>query len=581
MRKLIILMLLLAGCTAEPDAHKAAAGMTAFTVSLKTADTRASTINVDKTSWEDRVDQLRMVMFGDKGAVLFNRSLSFPNGFNKPSAPVRMPTGTYDILFVTNETVGGSDFAAALRALKQESELTTNTAYANLPYDPDFTPDGTTEQGRFVMSALYHNVALTDVFTLDAPRQLHGPILVRALTKVHVVFRKKEAGGSVPADRIGDVQLLNVAANYTAPALNDIYAGNIVNTKKISTANFDYSRDSLGAVTFYIPELLRAEPSDQSTILSMGGHFYPLVCDDTFGNMASMGRPTAGLSKASVVRNYEYDITVRVNSVGGVEIETSVVPWNKSSYNFVFQAPGRPLALPPLTVPPGGGSVIFPTPCGGSIEMKTLSEALTGGLQGAYNDQVIWWDPTISGPRIQKGSPPFYCEQKYGSGWRLINSCELMAYLSMFDQAYRMWQSNTWQGENSGLPYYSANMRKRAQDFLGKITGYDMSAWSPSDLLVDSFGAEKLNIIDQYITPGDVMPTRNEYPVWPYPSPPSADTADSPWYPMETVNQIRGYWYAGYLNYSDPANYDKILYEKFTKYSFSSTFSRCVRNASR
>ncbi|GAB6011197.1 DUF3575 domain-containing protein [Viscerimonas tarda] len=32
------------------------------------------------------------------------------------------------------------------------------------------------------------------------------------------------------------------------------------------------------------------------------------------------------------------------------------------------------------------------------------------------------------------------------------------------------------------------------------------------------------------------------------------------------------------LNYSDPANYDKVLYQQFQRYNFSSTVSRCVRS---
>ncbi|MBF0647968.1 hypothetical protein IR083_03960, partial [Dysgonomonas sp. GY75] len=185
----------------------------------------------------------------------------------------------------------------------------------------------------------------------------------------------------------------------------------------------------------------------------------------------------------------------------------------------------------------------------------------------------------IQGPNIIKGQPPYYCEKKYGPGWRLINSCEMMSFLALFDQTYKIWQSNTWLGIDYSLPFYSMALRQQAQDLLGKLTGTDMSKYLLTDTQGgDSFGSEKLGIIDDFFTPGDIVVTLRQYPGgWPYyPVPPFPGIEN--WYPMEVVHQVKGYWYGGYLDYADPANYDKVLYQRFERYSFSSTVSRCVRN---
>jgi hypothetical protein len=241
----------------------------------------------------------------------------------------------------------------------------------------------------------------------------------------------------------------------------------------------------------------------------------------------------------------------------------------------MFQDPDQKIDIPPVNVT--DSSLVIPTACG-KVEIRSTNEYLPQGLMGAYGDVVNYWDPNVQGPNIIKGRPPYYCEKKYGPGWRLINSCEMMSFLALFDQTYRIWQSNTWQGINSGLPLYPIPFRQQAQDLLGKLTGVDMSQFVLTDTYGgDAFGSNKLGILDDFFTPGDIVVTTKEYPGgWPYPTP--AFNGIENWYPMEVINQVKGYWYQGYLPYGDPANYDKILYQQFQRYSFSSTVTRCVRS---
>lgn len=287
-------------------------------------------------------------------------------------------------------------------------------------------------------------------------------------------------------------------------------------------------------------------------------------------------RTVPTLSRYSVVRNYHYIVNAYINAQGGIQIETFVEPWEKDEYSIIFQG-DKTIVVPPV-IPTDSGVIIIPVLCDGisKIEILGVEEHLPQGLQGGYGDVVNYWDPVIGGPTIIKGQPPYYCEKKYGKGWRFINSCELMSFLAIFDQAYRIWQSNTWQGVNSGLPFYPLPFRQQAQDLLQNLTGVDLSGIVLTDNGKDNLGDAKLGVVDQYFTPGDIMLKESDYPNgWPYTAPPN--NSGQKWYPSEVVIQVKSYWYPGYLDLSIPGNKEKVLYEEFQRYDYSSTVSRCVR----
>ncbi len=228
---------------------------------------------------------------------------------------------------------------------------------------------------------------------------------------------------------------------------------------------------------------------------------------------------------------------------------------------------------------PTDSSIIFPIDCG-KIELLSQNEYLPSGLQGAYNDVVNYWDEQIQEPTIYKGSPPYYCEEKYEPGWRLINSCELLTLLYYFDQAYNIWTSNTWEASGYNMPYYPIAFREEAQYLLEKLTGQDLSATVLHDTndWSDQISDWKLDFVDDFFTPGDIMVREEDYPNgWPFPSPPGTTESES-WYYNEVVIQVNVYWYGSeYISYSNKANWDRILYQRFERYDFSSTVSRCVR----
>jgi hypothetical protein len=533
-------------------------------------------INTDKTSWEDRVDEVRMIVFNPSGNAVYNDRLNFPNGFNYHSEGIPFTPGTYDFYFIANESAYAAAFSTALSAVKTKSDFQTDARFQQLQYNPDFTPDGTTSTGRFLMSAYYTGIQVFQGGTKEIPNPLILPTgkveLIRALAKVEVVFQKKVPGSVIPSNSVSSVQLTNVAKNYSVPPLDAFYTGATTVSNALVPADFDYTKDSIGAVTFYIPEFLVATGGKNFTQININDKTFAMETGQA--GLALQRRTIAGLSNNSVIRNYNYVVNASISAAGGIQLKVCVKPWSKDAYQYIFQDPDRAIVTPPVV--PTDSSVIVPTTCG-KIEIRSNNEMLQQGLQGAYGDVVNWYDPTIGGPSITKGNPPYYCEKKYGAGWRLINACELMSFLGLFDQTYRIWQSNTWQGVNSGLPFYPLTFRQAAQDLLEKLTGTDMSKYTLTDDGKDSFGGEKLGMLDDDFTPGDILITENDYPGgWPFTAPPN--DGNNKWYPMEVVINVKGYWYTGYLNMSDPANYNKILYQQFEQFSYSSTVSRCVRD---
>lgn len=555
-----------------------------ITLSLKAL---SSSINEDKENWEDRVEELRMLVFNSAdGQVVLNQMLYFPNGFVNPSKGVSIPHGTYSFYFIANESVYTGDFTSALSAIKNESGFKSDTRFSQLKYNSKFIPDGTSTEGRFLMSAVYKNISITGGGTEANPAPLILPTnkveLIRSLAKVEVIFRKKVSGSSIPANTISSVQLQNVASYLSVPPADSYYKGDGESSEAASLAGFDYSRDSIGSTIFYIPEFLVQDGSTSFTELQINNQSFPIETDGNKIGITLQRRDIPALSDSSVVRNYHYIVNAYINAGGGggggiIHLETYVQPWKKDEYRYIFQG-DKTIVVPPI-IPTDSSVIIIPVLCEGvsKIEILDREEILPQGLQGAYGDVINYWDPEVQGPSITKGQPPYYCEKKYGKGWRLINSCELMSFLALFDQAYRIWQSNTWEGVNSGLTFYPLPFRQQAQNLLQRLTGEDLSSIVLSDNGKDNLGDSKLGVIDRYFTPGDIMPREMDYPNgWPFPVPPGT-TASEKWYPNETVIQVKAYWYPGYLDLSIPGNKEKVLYSEFKRYDYSSTVSRCVR----
>ncbi|MCC8153440.1 MAG: hypothetical protein LIP01_04025 [Tannerellaceae bacterium] len=575
---LYLLLILFIGCKEDDPENKQQDNESVISLFITAA---SSQINEDTVHWEDRVDELRMIVTNpENGEVLFNQKLYFPNGFDQQSKAVVLPVGTHNFYFIANETVYTGDFVNALINIQNESEFESDTRFTNLAYNPEFIPDETSNQGRFVMSAIYRNITVSGGGAENNPTLLTLPTgrveLIRSLAKVEVIFRKKVSGSTIPDHTVTSVLLEQAASSLSVPPLDSYYTGSQLSSEPGSLTGFDYTRDSIGTIIFYIPELLIPVGNNNYTILEINNQSFPIESDTGKSGLASQRRTVPALSDNSVIRNYHYLINVYIDAEGGLQIRTYVEPWIKDTYSYLFQG-DQQIVIPPII--PTDSSIIIPTECG-KVEIISHNESLTQGLQGAYNDTVIYWDPEIQGPTIHKGNPPYYCEKKYGADWRLINSCELLSFLAVLDVTYNVWMSNTWLAQQHNLPYYSLHFRQEAQSLLEKLTGTDLfnTVLMAENNWEDEIPDEKLDIVDRYFTPGDIMVRVMDYPNgWPFESPPGT-TPDEDWFYNEVTTQVKAFWYgSGYISPAIRANWDKILYDQFFRYDYSSTVSRCVR----
>lgn len=377
-----LLLPLLSGCNND-GYEQEDTGEAMLPLSVRAA---SDSINEDDELWEDRVDELRMIVFdAATKLVVFNQKLSFPDGFNGRSRAVPLPVGTYDFYFIANETVYTGDFVNALMGIQQEAEFDSDSRFSNLAYNPAFVPDGTTSQGRFVMSAVYPDITVASGGTESNPALLAIPNgrveLIRDMAKVEVVFRKTVAGSTIPNNSITSVLLENVAAYISVPPVDDYYTGSQISTPSASLSSFDYEQDSIGAVRFYIPEFLVQAGGITYTLLEINNNTYPIENDDTFEGLQAQRRSIANLSLNSVIRNYHYIINAYVDGEGGVQLRTYVKPWQTTTYRYIFQG-GQQIVIPP--VEPTDSSIIIPTECG-KVEILSRNEIYRKGL----------WEPTM------------------------------------------------------------------------------------------------------------------------------------------------------------------------------------------
>ena len=582
---LFFILITMNGCTDQENRSGTTDEYAHIALSVRTS---VSSINDDKHFWEDRVDELRMIAFeSDGGSVVFNQKLYFPDGFGAKSRPVTMYPGRYDFYFIANESVYSGDFVSALTNITNKSDFSKDVRYTGIAYNPEFHPDGSTPEGRFLMSAIYENIPVTKGGTEQAPVLLPLPTskveLIRAMAKVEVIFRKKVSGSILPDHAVASVQLKNVASDLSVPPYDDYYTGDRSFSLEASLSKLNYQNDSVGTVIFYIPELLLPENSTDYTELHINNKGFAIQSDLDKKGIADQRRTVPSLSDNSVIRNYHYIINAYINAEGGIETRLEVEPWKKDTYTYIFQG-NEQIVIPPIF--PTDSSIVMPTDCG-KIELMAKDEVLPQGLKGAYGDEIVYYDPETGKPAIYEGEPPYYCEKKYGKGWRMINSCELMSYMALLDKTYTIWMSNTWDAntynsnhKDEPIPYYSLALRQAAQSLLEKLTGVDLSGTvlMNENNWEDKISDKKLGIVDTYFSPGDIKIRADDYPQeWPFPAPPATSAGES-WIYNEAAIQVKAFWYpTGYVDLSKRANWYHILYGNFQRYDFHAT-TRCVRS---
>ena len=311
----------------------------------------AGDINKDNVRFEDKGTEIRMLMFDmNSGVCVYNSLLAFPgNDLQQNSNPVECELGTYDILFIANET-SYPGFTAQISAVGNITQL-SGSYFKQISYEPTFQPTATK---GFLMSAYYRNVVVVGGHTLTNP-QIISVELLRSMAKVEVIFKNSDMA-VLTTKRLTEIYLENVPDKYTLPANSDVYNYTsfplIISRKEtgsLSNPIFgepQYQLENIGRVIFYTPEFLRSstDGASQNTSLvlkgrSIAGEFKIVIDHQAFeSNSGPRGTfNSINYSNLSIVRGTHYQITVNLTPLAGpIQVQTKVLPWevNKSEIEF-------------------------------------------------------------------------------------------------------------------------------------------------------------------------------------------------------------------------------------------------------
>ncbi|SUB88891.1 Major fimbrial subunit protein (FimA) [Porphyromonas macacae] len=340
-------LFLSASCAKEDasDNHNIEAIPTYFTTSLKS-------INEDTEYFEDRVTELRLLVFNSAtGAMVFNNKLNFRNGFNRTSEPVKLEKGEHDFYFIANETSGGVDFIDALKSVDNVFKFKNDPRFWNLTFDENFKPS---QNAGIVMSARYQKVDVPDGYTKTNPWPFKGAgfkvQLIRSFAKVELIFTKtkEQDPDNETQKRITSVQLVKIPKKFSVPPMDvkysSLFSNNLTQTAVINPdISFDYTKDIIGTLVFYIPEFLReqTESDDGNTAIMVKGKGFSdkLVPIDHqyFNDYNQVGHRDLNisvLSKFCILRNTHYKLTFHLKKE--VEVFYKVRLWERTKTQTVM-----------------------------------------------------------------------------------------------------------------------------------------------------------------------------------------------------------------------------------------------------
>jgi len=302
-----------------------------------------SRVNEDLVFFEDRSTELRMLIFdANNGACLYNAKLSFPgDDMQQGSSVIKWKPGTFDFLFIANETTGGSAFVSELSGIENIVDL-EKSALKAITYDPDYAPSSTS---GFLMSSFYENLVVTSGTTIANPQVLSVE-LIRSMAKVEVIIKNADPDTPTPK-RLTEVYLENVPKYYTVPASPDVYVvnqSNMTESKKYpgtpGNAIFtedEYEEATIGTLIFYVPEFLRSAGSSATGTMTLvigatGAFTSPLRVAIDHQNFNDNEGPRgefndADYSQYSIVRGTHYQITVNMYPTAPIETTVTILPW--------------------------------------------------------------------------------------------------------------------------------------------------------------------------------------------------------------------------------------------------------------
>lgn len=297
----------------------------------------------------ERIDEIRVMIFdAATKATIYNDLLYFPAGFFETSDTIEIVPATYDFVFIGNES-SYPGLTNVLAGISNKFQLETDQFLNHIHFDQNFSPT----TSSFLLSAQYDNEIITGG-PKENPEHFKGADfhikLLRALAKVDLTFKKEP--DVIITKRLTSVQLKNIPRYYAMPAHNKFYSAQFGTddliadwTMPISFPAMDYTKDTIGQMSFYLPEFLRRSGSESLPPTQLVFNFTDagnslnksFVLEDTFQGVEGHARPpfsAVAFNKESVVRNtlYKLDVTL-LSSPFDVDIYYQITDWSETVIN--------------------------------------------------------------------------------------------------------------------------------------------------------------------------------------------------------------------------------------------------------
>ena len=313
---------------------------------------------------DDIVSEIRLLAFNKEGRCIINQLLSFNGNTSlnmklrstskRISDPIKVLSGTYDFLFIANETseILSPKFRTSLYDLSSKKEL-LEAPFTSIEYIGEQNLE-IYEKSLIPMSAYYTAVNVKNTVTdLDNPiRFPHEVLLVRAFAKLEVNFRNKSEN-KLTYKRVEHIQVVNLAKRYSVPASSKLYSKLYPNETAALNIPVKFTEDAyknelIGQIILFIPEFLRdkrKEITHPTTLLFTGKGFYDheLILRelDGFADFKNQARllDFKLLSHYSIIRNTKFAIDVFLTNSRDLESVVEILPWNKVSSSQDFGIP--------------------------------------------------------------------------------------------------------------------------------------------------------------------------------------------------------------------------------------------------
>ena len=370
---MLLLALLMGACSADMDNYglQEEANLLPISFSLPVRSSLSD---------GEEVSEIRLLAFDKTGACIentlieFNGSTTLPaSSANRTSDPIFIIPGTFDFVFIGNETSSllPTAFKDALPSITNKVQLNV-PAFNNISFT-SFTDN--TVESNMPMSAYYKDVYLPDsYYTSDKPFNFPYSLeLVRALSKIEINLNNKSASDP-SVKRVTKLKISNVGSRFSLPALSEFYTQfyeptTVTNIDvPILFSEADYAKEKIGQLVVYIPEFLKDKnvANPEKIVLRFEGiGFIPyefVLREDASYADFNQPRPLDfnTLSNYSVVRNTHYKLNLYLTINRILEGVLEVMPWEKKDSEINFSKPEFNLANFSIKV--------------GGVEMKSNQE---------------------------------------------------------------------------------------------------------------------------------------------------------------------------------------------------------------